>query len=254
MMKNTVLVQLLGFLVICIAAVIFFLSFGIQEQQEARAEKSGREIIVYNDGMQPAECLVSYEGISSSYSIQTGIIVAGGQSTVQAWGPVGAFDVECVWADYDSQCQGTTPVLCSMAKSDARLRGCLAYEVPYQYFCAAMITSNSTLCGSILFGPRRHLCLAFLYDKPSECFQLTQYRDWCLEDYAVNEGQLEVCSFIADKGKQAYCRALVENDVDYCLGLDNKDDCIVRFARYKENPGLCERADNKEACYAEMEY
>lgn len=157
--------------------------------------------------------------------------------------------IDCIWQDIDvSGCEDTSLALCPY-KHEQQLAECMDYDIPYQHFCAALITKNSSLCGFIYEEPRMTHCYAYIDKKPELCGSLTVGRDWCYQDFAMNTGRKELCDFIVNKQKAQSCLSVVTGDMDLCKSLSDNIGCLVHFIEASGDSSLCEFANDKEYCY-----
>jgi len=164
--------------------------------------------------------------------------------------------VECTWTDMDIEgCDGTTIELCERTKVDSRLRQCIGRELHAQYFCAALITKNASLCTKIYKEPYRSHCYAYNLKKPEYCSKVPE-SDWCYMDLAMNWGRSDLCEQINEADRRNACLAVATQDVEMCkqVSESNRFSCIVQLAEMFKDTSLCETLTDKDRCYEELEW
>lgn len=144
--------------------------------------------------------------------------------------------------------------ICDIENPGRNIKQCMNRENADKFFCISLIEQNISYCSCIKELPRKTLCMVYLENDPGLCEQLTEQRDWCYLDYAMNKKNRAACDKIQAEDSRNSCLAVVTNDLELCLGLkeDNKYDCIVHLAQDMHNKSLCEVLDNKADCYDEL--
>jgi len=204
---------------------------------------------------QPAECYIIISG-DDDYERNLGIIPAkGSRFIVEQTSPEATYNVECEWREMDiTGCEETTFFLCELTRINPKLSQCLPNDIPYQHFCAALISRNSSICDGIRIEPRKTHCKAYMENNPDLCETLQTGRDWCYEDFAMNKGRADLCEKIEDPARSKSCEAVITGNIEICKSLPDNTGCILHFADRMRNMSLCDYASDKADCYKELDY
>ncbi len=214
------------------------------------------KFIVRNFEDMPADCILTIRKDNSEYKEYSGIIMPTSFRAISGISPGSEVSADCTWNSSINAtgCENSTFFICSAVRRNPRLEQCLGNDITYQHFCVALISHNSTYCSPILDETGRIHCYAYIDKNPGLCDNLTDGRDWCYQDLAMNWGRSDLCSMIADGSKRAACLAVVDKDVQECSNLDedSRMTCIVQLADMLHDSSLCELTTDKEACYREI--
>ena len=142
---------------------------------------------------------------------------------------------------------------CSHAP-DARTKQCMERVHDDKYFCIGFLTKNDTYCHCIQGSGYRQLCLAYLNNDASFCESLSEERDWCFLDFALNRADEDVCRRVRDISMRSACLAVINKDLELCTSLPEgeKFSCIVHLAPKLNNKSLCSLVEDSEACMEEL--
>ena len=193
--------------------VQIFQDYGVQEdniQNNILSElkvkiitDGNNSLIIKNEFEQYADCLIFNS--NNNFVRQVGIIKPNSQKIISNLRYSSQFKLDCQYKnnwDFSlnvSDCEHSTFELCSVAAQNEQLIQCMDEfnDIPYQYFCVALISENISYCEFINEFPRKIHCLAYNQKNPDLCNKLNgTFRDWCYQDLAINWNSENLCDEI----------------------------------------------------------
>jgi hypothetical protein len=214
---------------------------------------------VYNSLNSYADCVVSYVNDEIDFKKRIGIIKPNSKKEIFEINDNYSLKIICQKRDNIniSICEYSTFELYDAALKNNKLLQCMDYynDIPYQYYCAALISKNLKYCEMIYDKPRRVQCLAFNQKNSELCNELNGFdRDWCFKDLATNWNDEQLCEKIINENFKGSCLAVIKNEVNFCMNLNDEfiESCIIQLGESSHDKSYCENLVNSENCYEKL--